>query len=140
MSAFAQPVAVTAPSKRLRFSSDTTSCGSIFDSAPSPSQCGHAPYGLLNENSLGASSCRLIPHSSHAKFWLNGIISPPIISTSTTSPVSAIAVSSESVSRCVILSRIISLSMIISILCFCVFLSSISSLRSYCTPSALTRT
>ena len=138
--AFDQPVAVIAPSKRLKFSSLTTKSGSIFGSAPKPSQCGHAPIGLLNENIRGASSCRLMPQSSHAKFWLNDIISPSITSTHTKSPVREIAVSSESVRRCCALSRITIRSTTISISCFCVFLSSISSPRSYIIPSALTRT
>ena len=41
-------------------------CSSIAIEDPSPLQEGHAPYGLLNENSRGEISARLVPQSAQA--------------------------------------------------------------------------
>ena len=45
-----------------------TSDSSTDHFLPKPSHVGHAPKGLLNENSLGSSSLIVNPHSGHEKF------------------------------------------------------------------------
>ena len=58
-----RPNAATAPSRRVRPSSGTTRPGSIPERTPSPSQAGHAPWGLLKLNSLGSSGGSVMPSS-----------------------------------------------------------------------------
>src|SRR3954462_9395263 len=55
----------TAPARIDRSGSGTTLSGSTPISVPRPEHVGQAPYGLLNENSRGVISVRLVPHSEH---------------------------------------------------------------------------
>jgi hypothetical protein len=45
-----------------------TKLGSTERSVPMPSHSGHAPYGLLNEKSLGSISSIVKPETGHANF------------------------------------------------------------------------
>ena len=63
---FPQPLAVIAPSIMLSDGLGMISSGSTRSWSPSPVQVGHAPYGLLKENSRGVSSSIEIPQSSQA--------------------------------------------------------------------------
>ena len=62
----AQPLAVIAPSRIDFDPSGIMRAGSVFSCTPSPVQVGHAPKGLLNENSRGVSSSMEMPQSSQA--------------------------------------------------------------------------
>ena len=98
---------------------------------PSPAQCGHAPYGLLKEKALGASSSMEIPQFGQARLAEKSISrSPGPISARSTPPESASAVSSESFSRERMSSRRISLSTTTSMVCFFVLASGGTSARS----------
>ena len=61
-----QPVAWIGSSRRLLLQSGMTSCGSTFIRVPRPEHVGHAPNGLLNENSRGSSASMLTLQSGHA--------------------------------------------------------------------------
>ena len=61
-----QPEAVSPPSIMLRFGFGMISSGSMSICTPSPVHFGHAPCGLLKENSLGVSSSMDMPQSSQA--------------------------------------------------------------------------
>ena len=50
---------------------------------PRPTQSGHAPYGLLNEKSRGASSSIETPCTGHASACENDSSSPSTIATTT---------------------------------------------------------
>ena len=49
--------------------SGTVSAGSNLSSVPRPSHLGHAPNGLLNENSRGSISSMVKPETGQAKRW-----------------------------------------------------------------------
>ena len=107
---------------------------------PRPKQSGHAPNGLLNEKLLGSIASTEIPQSGQAKFCEKLISSPSTIATVAVPPVSASAVSKESVSLFCKPSLTTILSTTTSIVCF-IFLSSlISSESSYIFPSMRTLT
>ena len=105
--------------------SGMTSSGSISNVVPRPSHVGQAPYGELNEKLRGAGSSKLRPSTAHTRCSLNvsrsssldGSPSRRTISSSATPSASLSAVSSESVSRRAMPSRITSRSTTISILC-----------------------
>ena len=56
-----------APSASERDGSGTTRARSIACTRPKPWQFGHAPSGLLNENSAGSGVGKRRPHPSQAK-------------------------------------------------------------------------
>ena len=60
------PHGAIAPSLKDLSVSGTTSAGSIFSCSPSPSHAGHAPNGLLNENSRGSISGMVKPETGQA--------------------------------------------------------------------------
>ena len=57
-------------------SSGITSLGSTFKLLPIPSHSSHAPYGELNEKSLGSISSIVNPLSGHENFDENNIDFP----------------------------------------------------------------
>ena len=61
-----QPLAFMPPCASVRFSSAMRRSVSISLVNPSPAHTGQAPYGLLNENSLGVSSSKLSSQSGQA--------------------------------------------------------------------------
>ena len=105
---------VMAPSSMDRSGSRTTSSGSTSKRVPSPSQLGQAPYGELKLKLRGASSSNDSPHVGQARCWLKvrvssssgGSPSRATSWTSATPSASRSAVSSESVSRRSIPSRL----------------------------------
>ena len=56
----------TAPASTERSGSGTTFSSSTPAMVPRPEHSGQAPYGLLNENSRGVTSDRLVEHSEQA--------------------------------------------------------------------------
>src|SRR5215203_4912421 len=111
----------TAPSLTLRSSLGTTSDGSISNLLPRPSQRSQAPCGLLKENVRGCISAIEAPQFVHVKLSENSIDSPcpsfSTVSTWTSPSASFSAVSTESVSRRSMPSRITSLSTTTSMSC-----------------------
>src|SRR6185436_16367643 len=65
------PHGAIAPSLRLLSVSGTTSAASTLSCSPSPSQAGHAPNGLLNENSRGSISGIVNPETGQANLAEN---------------------------------------------------------------------
>ncbi len=88
-----------APSASVRLLSGTMRSGSTSSREPSPAQSGHAPYGLLNEKSRGASSSMDTPCTGHASAWENDISSPSMTSISTVPSASLRATSTLSARR-----------------------------------------
>ena len=123
-----------------RFLSGITRSGSICKWKPSPLHSGHIPWGALNENIFGVISGKEIWPSGQASLDERIKSSPSITFISTSPSVSSRAVSKESASLEFIPSFITILSTIIDISCFFVFESSISSSRSYLSPSIITLT
>jgi len=64
-----------APSAKVFLLSGTTKLGSTFKFTPIPSHSSQAPYGLLNEKSLGSISSIVKPLSGQANFDENIIFS-----------------------------------------------------------------
>ena len=105
-----------APSASDRVSSGTTSSGSTSNRVPRPRHTGQAPYGELKEKFRGAGSSKLMPQWVHARCCEKVMASspspspsppaPPFMTrTSAVPPVSARAVSIDSVRRWRMLSR-----------------------------------
>src|SRR3712207_5326475 len=111
----------TAPSLTLRSAFGTTRSGSISSRLPSPSQRSQAPCGLLNEKVLGCISAMEAPQLVQVKVSEKSMDSPePIPSTVSicTSPSDSFrAVSTESVRRRSMPSRITSRSTTTSMSC-----------------------
>ena len=100
---------------------------SASNDAPSPMHAGQAPKGLLNEKIPGTGFGSEIPQVGHAKCTLYIYSSPSITAAITIPSPSFNAVSTESVSLCVIPSFIKIRSTTTSIVCFLFFSRFISS-------------
>ena len=129
-----------APSSIERFFCGITSPGSICKWNPRPLQSGHMPIGALKENIFGVISGRLTWPSGQASLELIIKGSPSMTSIITKPLARPRAVSKESVSLALIPSLITILSTIIDMSCFLVLDRSISSARSYWSPSMTTLT
>ena len=134
------PMTVTQPSLKLRRLSGIIRSSSNSILKPSPKHSGQAPKGLLKEKLRGSTSSTLIPQSGQAKPSDIMKFSPSMTSTSTNPEVRCRIFSIESVRRFSMPSLTTRRSTTIWILCLIFFSRTISSDRSYKSPSTITRT
>ncbi len=134
-----------APSVRVSSGLGTTNWGSTSYTVPKPSQCEHAPYGLLKEKFRGAKSSNDFPSLGRDKCWLKTISSFSAPSSRATISISATpslrdsAVSIDSVKRLSIPFFITKRSTTTFIVCCSYRAKSVDSPNSWISPSISTR-